>query len=86
MCGGEGDRRMVDLGPLSPPGTIDLNTGASLGGVTMAMAGARLAVAFGGCPHANAVPVETALGDRVAVLCPDCDVQLPAEWETRDHD
>jgi hypothetical protein len=72
----------VELGPLSPPGTIDLTTGASISVADLPLGMARLAVAFGGCPHANAVPVETVDGDRVAVLCPDCDVQLPAEWET----
>lgn len=40
------------------------------------------------CPtgHAHPVPVDTmgtALGlpERVAWLCPDCDHQLPADWE-----
>lgn len=52
-----------------------------LGGVTAAMAMANLAVAFGGCPHPNAVPVELLDGGAVvAWLCPDCDTQLPAEW------
>lgn len=51
------------------------------GGVTAATAMARLAVAFGGCPHPNATPVELRdTGERVAVLCPDCDTQLPADW------
>jgi hypothetical protein len=72
----------VEVGPLSPPGTIDLNTGASLSMKDMPMAMARLAVALGGCPHTDAVPVETYDGERVAVLCPDCDGQLPPEWET----
>lgn len=37
-----------------------------------------------GCPthHGNAVPVETADGERVATLCPDCGRQLPADWRT----
>jgi hypothetical protein len=37
---------------------------------------------FGGCRHADAVPVRLSVtGEKVAVLCPDCDAQLPAEWE-----
>ena len=78
------DRRLaMDIGPLPPPGSIEPNTGASLSMRDMPLGMARLAVAFGGCPHPNAVPVETWDGERVAVLCPDCDVQLPAEWETQ---
>lgn len=30
--------------------------------------------------HASTVPVEDLLGERVAVLCRDCDEQLPADW------
>lgn len=37
-----------------------------------------------GCSHANAVRVE-ASEELVAGLCPDCDVQLSAEWFTCDH-
>lgn len=56
------------------------------GGVTAATAMANLAVAFGGCPHPNAVPVELLDdGQRVAVLCPDCDAQLPADWSVASH-
>lgn len=33
-----------------------------------------------GCYHDNAVSVEDLNGERVAALCPDCDVQLPAAW------
>lgn len=74
----------MDAGPLSPRGTIDLSTGASIRSINAEMTGALLKVALGGCPHPNAVPVETWYGERVAVLCPDCDGQLPAEWETGD--
>lgn len=34
----------------------------------------------GPCRHLLAVPVESG-GETVAHLCPDCDAQLPAEWE-----
>lgn len=34
------------------------------------------------CLHHGAVPVEDLDGERVAMLCPDCDEQLPAEWRT----
>lgn len=86
MRSGEGGRGMVNVGPLSPPGAIDLNTGTGLSVKDMPMGMARLAVALGGCPHSNAVPVETSDGERVAVLCPDCDGQLPAEWKVADDD
>jgi hypothetical protein len=34
------------------------------------------------CAHGAAVPVDLlATGERVAWLCPDCDCQLPADWE-----
>lgn len=62
----------MDVGPLSPMPP----------GVSLEMAGARLAAAFGRCAHPNAVPVESVDGERVATFCPDCDTQLPAEWET----
>jgi hypothetical protein len=33
------------------------------------------------CPHDNATSVESVVtGELLAVLCPDCDKQLPAEW------
>lgn len=51
-------------------------------GVTFEQATAALSALS--CPtyHANTVPVElVATGERVAVLCLDCDTQLPAEWE-----
>jgi hypothetical protein len=61
-------------------------TPALVGGVTAAMAMANLTAALGGCPHPNAVPVELLDdGQRVAVLCPDCDTQLPAEWRTAEE-
>jgi hypothetical protein len=51
-------------------------------GISAAMANARLQAALGPCAHPNAVPVEALVtGERVAALCPDCDTQLPAEWE-----
>lgn len=56
----------------------------SFGGVSAAMAMANLAVAFGGCPHRDVVPVELLDGgDVVAWLCPACDTRLPAEWRTK---
>lgn len=47
---------------------------------------APLALSPGGyCDHPEAVPVELLVtGDLVAWLCPDCDVQLPAEWAVQD--
>jgi hypothetical protein len=53
------------------------------GGISSAMASANLTAAFN-CPtgHRNAIPVEDLTGQRVATLCPDCDRQLPAEWNT----
>ena len=33
------------------------------------------------CLHSGAVPVEDLGGERVATLCPDCNKQLPAEWQ-----
>lgn len=58
---------MVELGPLSPPGSIDLRTGAS--------------ITPDACRHLNTVPVELLdTGEAVAKLCPDCDAQLPADW------
>lgn len=32
------------------------------------------------CLHDGAVPVEDLAGERVAMLCPDCDQQLLADW------
>jgi hypothetical protein len=37
------------------------------------------------CAHPQAVPVESD-GKTVAVLCPDCDRQLPAAWLTCPHE
>jgi hypothetical protein len=37
------------------------------------------------CAHPQAVPVESN-GKTVAVLCPDCDSQLPVAWLTCDHE
>jgi hypothetical protein len=34
------------------------------------------------CSHPNAVPVELLTGEVVAALCPDCDEQLPAGFES----
>jgi hypothetical protein len=67
----------MDLGELGP-------LPYALRGVSFVMAGARLSAALGPCAHSNAVPVQTLLGERVAALCPDCDTQLPAEWELPD--
>ena len=51
------------------------------GGVSMELAGTRLAAAFGPCAHHEAVPVDLPVtGETVAWLCPDCDAQLPAGW------
>ena len=58
-----------------------LNLRNLVGSTTCAMAAVNLAVAFGGCPHADAEPVESG-GETVAWLCPGCDTQLPAEWST----
>lgn len=39
------------------------------------------------CTHTSAVPVEsTVTGDVLAALCPDCGVQLPAEFLTCPHE
>ncbi|MGR6922597.1 hypothetical protein ACU635_50800 [[Actinomadura] parvosata] len=39
------------------------------------------------CSHAGAVPVESVVtGEVLAALCPDCDVQLPAEFLGCPHD
>jgi hypothetical protein len=55
----------------------------SAAGVSMELAGVRLAATFGPCAHPEAVPVDLAVtGERVAWLCPNpkCDAQLPAGW------
>jgi hypothetical protein len=57
----------MDVGPVSSDGWVDFVT--------------RSTALFGQCTHPRALPVEAILtGDRVAWLCPDCDVQLPADW------
>jgi len=33
------------------------------------------------CMHTQASPVETLARETVAWLCPDCDEQLPANWQ-----
>lgn len=39
------------------------------------------------CAHARAVPVTSAVtGEMLAALCPDCDVQLPAEFLGCEHE
>lgn len=43
---------------------------------------ARLTAVLGPCAHPDAVPVELATGEIVAWLCPACDRQLPAGWDT----
>lgn len=60
---------MVDLGPVS-----------SLG-ISFEQAGARLSALSCRTAHTTAVPVDSVAGDIVAWLCPDCDQQLPADWE-----
>lgn len=36
------------------------------------------------CRHFGAIPVESCVtGETVAILCTDCDEQLPAEWNPR---
>ncbi len=58
-----------------------INLASQLAGITDEMAAARIQAAFGPCAHPRPTPVNSG-GERVAVLCPDCDTQLPAEWET----
>lgn len=82
----------MELGPVAPLDAAELaalegrfkqaqfRPPVILSGVTMAEFAANLSVALGRCSHDNAVPVDTLLGERVAVLCPDCDTQLPATW------
>lgn len=76
----------MDLGPLAPIDDVEMYS-ALMGmlriSVTSETASAVLSVLS--CPafHADTVPVELAVtGERVAVLCLDCDRQLPAEWKT----
>ena len=59
---------------------MDLGPSGPVRGISAELANARLVAVFGPCRHAAAVPVVSA-GVVVAWLCPDCDVQLPAEWD-----
>lgn len=69
------DFMRVDVDAIGPePGPL-------VHGTTMAVGFARLGTTLGACAHRAAVPVDLLLtGERVAWLCPECNVQLPAGW------